>query len=111
MNCLSPSVVPNRLSILYGRVRPGISRCCACLSVTKRRLCGNAMTQVGARTLREEQMVPRRMRAGLLLLLGLVASTLAGSAQAEDYPTRPVTVFVPLAAGTGMDVIVRLYSD
>ena len=55
-------------------------------------------------------MVPRRMRAGLLLL-GLVASGLAGTARAEDYPTRPITIFVPLAPGTGMDVIVRLYGD
>jgi tripartite-type tricarboxylate transporter receptor subunit TctC len=56
-------------------------------------------------------MVPRRMRAGLLLLLGLVASALALPARAEDYPTRPITIFVPLAPGTGMDVIVRLYAD
>jgi tripartite-type tricarboxylate transporter receptor subunit TctC len=56
-------------------------------------------------------MLRTRVRGALLLLLGLVASTIAVSARAEDYPTRPVTVFVPLAAGTGMDVIVRLYSD
>jgi len=56
-------------------------------------------------------MLQGRWRAGLLLLLGLVAGVLAGSARADDYPTRPVTVFVPLAAGTGMDVIVRLYAD
>ncbi len=56
-------------------------------------------------------MVQGRWRAGLLLLLGLVASGLAPTARAEDYPTRPITIFVPLAAGTGMDVIVRLYGD
>jgi tripartite-type tricarboxylate transporter receptor subunit TctC len=56
-------------------------------------------------------MLQGRWRAGLLLLLGLVASELAPTARADDYPTRPVTVFVPLAAGTGMDVIVRLYAD
>ena len=30
---------------------------------------------------------------------------------ADSYPTRPVTVVVALAAGTGMDTIVRLYAD
>ena len=56
-------------------------------------------------------MVQRRLRAALLFLLGLVAIGLTGSARAQDYPTRPVTIFVPLAPGTGMDVIVRLYAD
>jgi tripartite-type tricarboxylate transporter receptor subunit TctC len=32
------------------------------------------------------------------------------SAQAQ-YPNRPVTIIVPLAAGSGMDVLVRLYAD
>jgi tripartite-type tricarboxylate transporter receptor subunit TctC len=30
---------------------------------------------------------------------------------AQDYPTRPITIVVPLSAGTGMDVIARLYSE
>jgi len=33
-----------------------------------------------------------------------------GSAQAQ-YPNRPVTIIVSLAAGSGMDVLVRLYAD
>jgi tripartite-type tricarboxylate transporter receptor subunit TctC len=33
------------------------------------------------------------------------------SAQAEDYPTRNVTIVVPLAAGSGMDSIVRIYAE
>jgi len=28
-----------------------------------------------------------------------------------QYPNRPVTVMVPLAAGSGMDILVRLYAD
>jgi tripartite-type tricarboxylate transporter receptor subunit TctC len=30
---------------------------------------------------------------------------------AQDFPTRPVTIVVPLAAGTGLDVIARLYGE
>jgi tripartite-type tricarboxylate transporter receptor subunit TctC len=45
-------------------------------------------------------------------LVGLiVAAALPQSVRAEDYPARPITITVPLAAGTGMDVIVRLYGD
>src|SRR5262245_34038471 len=32
-------------------------------------------------------------------------------AQAQDYPTRNVTIVVPLAAGSGMDAIVRIYAE
>ena len=42
--------------------------------------------------------------ATLLLLIGSIP------AQAQ-YPNRPVTIMVPLAAGSGMDVLVRLYAD
>src|SRR4051812_48067520 len=30
---------------------------------------------------------------------------------AQDYPARPITIVVTLAAGTGMDVIARLYAE
>src|SRR5213078_2337689 len=32
-------------------------------------------------------------------------------ARAQSYPTKSITIVVPLAAGTGMDTIVRLYGD
>jgi tripartite-type tricarboxylate transporter receptor subunit TctC len=32
-------------------------------------------------------------------------------ALAQGYPTRAVTIIVPLAAGTGMDTLARLYGD
>jgi tripartite-type tricarboxylate transporter receptor subunit TctC len=32
-------------------------------------------------------------------------------ARAQIYPDRPITIVVPLAAGTGMDALVRLYAD
>ena len=36
--------------------------------------------------------------------------TCGAQAQAQ-YPNRPVTIIVSLAAGSGMDVLVRLYAD
>src|SRR3954467_13036328 len=45
-----------------------------------------------------------------LAWLALAAIAHAAPAQAQ-YPTRPVTIIVPLAAGSGMDVLVRLYAD
>lgn len=32
-------------------------------------------------------------------------------ASSQAYPNRPVTIIVPLAAGSGMDTLVRLYAD
>lgn len=43
-----------------------------------------------------------------LLLLGLLASS---PARGEDYPSRPITIVVSLAAGSGMDAITRLYAE
>ena len=43
-----------------------------------------------------------------------VSSALAlasGAAQAQTYPSRNVTIVVPLAAGSGMDLIVRIYGE
>ena len=46
------------------------------------------------------------------LAIGALAVVLAGMpAQAQDYPTKPITIVVPLAAGAGMDSLVRLYAD
>jgi tripartite-type tricarboxylate transporter receptor subunit TctC len=52
-------------------------------------------------------MVMLRVARLCVLALGLV---IAPSAMAQ-YPNRPVTIMVPLAAGSGMDVLVRLYAD
>jgi tripartite-type tricarboxylate transporter receptor subunit TctC len=48
--------------------------------------------------------------SALALMLALAAPSY-GPACADDYPTRPITAIVQLAAGTGMDTIVRLYGD
>jgi tripartite-type tricarboxylate transporter receptor subunit TctC len=42
-----------------------------------------------------------------LVLAALLPSPLA----AQDYPSRPITLMVPLAAGTGLDVIARFYGE
>jgi tripartite-type tricarboxylate transporter receptor subunit TctC len=43
--------------------------------------------------------------------LALAAPQLCERAQADEYPTRPVTIIVSLAPGTGMDTAVRLYGE
>jgi len=45
----------------------------------------------------------------LLAVLSLVATVTTAFAQA--YPTRSITIVVPLAAGSGMDSIVRIYAE
>jgi tripartite-type tricarboxylate transporter receptor subunit TctC len=51
----------------------------------------------------------RAATRAVVLVLGLA---LAQTALARaDYPERPVTIMVSLAAGSGMDVLVRLYAD
>jgi tripartite-type tricarboxylate transporter receptor subunit TctC len=46
-----------------------------------------------------------------LLAAAITAVVASAPAQAQDYPTRPVTIVVPLAAGSGMDSLVRLYAE
>ena len=46
-----------------------------------------------------------------LLPLALAAAALATSAHADTYPSRQITIMPLLAAGTGLDVMVRLYAD
>ena len=41
----------------------------------------------------------------------LIALTLSAQANAQDYPTRQITIMPLLAAGTGLDVTVRLYAE
>jgi tripartite-type tricarboxylate transporter receptor subunit TctC len=45
-----------------------------------------------------------------LAALGL-ATMPAVEAQAQIWPERPITIVVPLTAGTGMDIVTRVYAD
>ncbi|MFB3818263.1 MAG: tripartite tricarboxylate transporter substrate-binding protein [Candidatus Methylomirabilales bacterium] len=54
------------------------------------------------------------MTKKLLGVLGLAAAALgllAGPVQAQNYPTRPITVIVPFAAGGPTDVVARIVGD
>ena len=46
-----------------------------------------------------------------LLALAFAASTLHAPARADNYPTKSITIMPLLAAGTGLDVTVRLYAE
>jgi tripartite-type tricarboxylate transporter receptor subunit TctC len=49
------------------------------------------------------------IRRALAALFFASAAGLSVPTEAQDYPNRPVTIVVPLAAGSGMDSLVRLY--
>jgi putative tricarboxylic transport membrane protein len=51
------------------------------------------------------------MRSRFLALLAAVTSLLTGAAAAETYPSRPVHVVVPFAAGGIADITTRLITD
>ena len=46
-----------------------------------------------------------------LFALALSAGAPTTAAMAQPYPNRPVTIMLPLAAGSGMDTIARLYGE
>jgi len=50
-----------------------------------------------------------RMKRPCIVLAALVGSIQIATAQ--DYPTRPITLIVPLAAGSGVDTISRIVAE
>jgi tripartite-type tricarboxylate transporter receptor subunit TctC len=63
------------------------------------------------RPMGRERMVwtPARLAAIAAILCTALAP--ASSAQAQPYPSRPITIVVALAAGTGADIVVRTYAE
>ena len=58
-------------------------------------------------------MTDRRSIWAAFSLAALMLCGLDATAQAEtqSYPSKPVTLIVPLSAGTGMDTLARLYAE
>jgi tripartite-type tricarboxylate transporter receptor subunit TctC len=56
-------------------------------------------------------MVSTKVRPAAWAAVVLTALGLLSPAHAQDYPSRQITVVVALAAGTGMDIIVRTYAE
>ncbi len=52
---------------------------------------------------------PARLAAKVVLVLAALAPFT--TAQAQPYPSRPITIVVALAAGTGVDIVVRNYAE
>jgi len=46
-----------------------------------------------------------------MLVFALVTVGLAPTANADQYPSRPITIIVPLTAGTTADVLARIYAE
>ena len=46
-----------------------------------------------------------------LAVLGFAFVTAPLPVNAQDYPSRNVTIVVPLAPGTGVDTVARLYGE
>ena len=55
-------------------------------------------------------MMRSSARAAFAIALGLGLLHYA-PARADNYPTKPITIIVSLAAGTGMDTLVRVYGE
>src|SRR5262249_42510447 len=72
-----------------------------------------AMTRVTRRTARARQGMRQRHRFQvlsrlLLLFASVITAQVVGSAQAQEWPTRPLTMVVPFAAGGGADLLGRI---
>ena len=55
--------------------------------------------------------MPRLLACSTFAAISLLTMAPSAPAQAQSYPSKPVTLIVPLAAGTGMDSLARLYGE
>ena len=51
-----------------------------------------------------------RAMCAIAMTAGIVAAAVSPTS-AQEFPTKAITIIVPLAAGSGMDTIARLYAD
>lgn len=52
-----------------------------------------------------------RVVAAFAALAGAFVTKGHAQSGGQDYPAKPITIVVPLAAGSGMDTVARLYAD
>jgi len=50
------------------------------------------------------------MRTLLIAIVAVVLGSVSGS-QAQDFPSRPITMIVPLPAGSAFDLTARLLAE
>ena len=56
-------------------------------------------------------MTPARAAVAAMVAVAIAAFTCAAPAAAQVYPSRPITIIVPFAAGGPTDVLSRVLSD
>jgi tripartite-type tricarboxylate transporter receptor subunit TctC len=56
-------------------------------------------------------MVAAGLRCVVFMFALVTATGWTGPAKAQSYPSKPVTIVVSIGAGTGMDVLARLYAE
>ena len=57
------------------------------------------------------QLFSRRGLTAVCSALGVALALIANPAAAQAWPSKNITIIVPLAAGTGMDTLVRMYAE
>lgn len=55
--------------------------------------------------------MPTALGRRALMALAMLALFCPTLVSAQTYPNRPITIVVPLAAGSGMDALVRIYAE
>ena len=66
---------------------------------------------IGSRRYRSPGVFMSKILKRALLALAFATFTTHAPARAENYPTRSITIMPLLAAGTGLDITVRLYAE